>query len=74
MGPSIFTENIVLFHLKQKCKEMGLRHFCRTQNLDPAHVSHIINGGKPMVPRVAKAIGYKPVTMYNRITGKEYET
>jgi hypothetical protein len=62
-----FTENIVLLRLEQECKETGLRRFCRIHGLDPGHVSRIINNKMPLVKNAAKAVGYKPVKMYEQI-------
>lgn len=58
MSSGNITERVVLFHLELKCKEIGLRKFCREHHLDPEHVSKIINGKKPMSETVAESLGY----------------
>jgi len=53
------STNILIFILKGRCKEIGLRRFSRKNNLDEGNVSNIINGKKKMIPSVAQSLGYE---------------
>ena len=57
-------ENVVVFHLKAECDEVGLRKFCRNHSIDPGHVSRISTGETPMTANVAELLGYKQIKVY----------
>lgn len=61
------SDSIVRFELMARCEEKGLRAFCRNKNLDPGHVSKIINSKKPISENVAKSVGYEQVIMYKKV-------
>lgn len=67
MGETVISEAIVIYHLEQLCKEQGLRRFCKKHELDPGNVSNIINGNKAMIESVARALGYEPIAMYEKV-------
>lgn len=58
------NEYVIRERLKRTCDDMGLREFCRRNNLDAGNVSNIINDNKIMIDSVAKVLGYEPIKMY----------
>lgn len=65
-----FSEDVIRLHLKEKCEEVGLREFCRKNDLDAGNVSKVINGKKPMQEKIAKSIGFRKITIYEQINKK----
>ncbi len=66
MNDNGISTNILIFILKGKCEDIGLRKFCRKNNLDEGNVSNIINGKKNMLPSVAQALGYEKSIIWVR--------
>ena len=68
MSHDFISEDILIYMLKAKCKGSGLRKFCKLTDLDPGNVSNVINGKRCMQNKIAAALGYEPIFMYQRIS------
>ena len=63
----MITEDLVVMFLRGIVHEKGLREFCRQKKIDPGDVSNILSGKRQMQKKIAEALGYRTMRMYEAI-------
>ena len=72
MRGTIYISTTTLYLLlSEAVKKEGLNKFCKKHNLGPVCVSNMLTHRRPLSEDVIQAIGYKRVTVYQKIPVKK---
>ena len=64
------TEEMIIEKLRAATNRDGLTAWSAANGVDQGNVSNILAGRRPMQAGIAKALGYAPMRVYERLSGR----